>query len=458
MCKSDWNYKLAYPTVKMVMVADWRLGLLRYTCLLAILLYIVVYALWYERGYLDLQSPDGTVTATLQRPASANVKAEDFAYCNASAQSQSYSDPLLCEVWPEDMVLFPTATQEHMMITTRVSEQFMTFNPQCTYQTFGAGGTTCNGSVSYVVSSTPHRYLAGVENYTVMITHAMLDLKHYELTGHEKYCLTGEQMDGKLVDFDGNELMHFPPNQSLILTVQDLLDAAETDLSDLSDAESHGGSIKTDETMRHAGIMLMVIINYDNTYSTHNRNPKYTMQVVRIKQAEYKVTESIQWNQTYRMIRDRHGIYVTFVQGGRIGKFNFQTALIALVASLGLLGVSTLLVDSLMLYCCKHKADYYSDKYDYTQAYANDPRFKVSLNLHKKKHGKEKEKEMTESLVVPGMEEEYDGGAGSNTPNYSVNDDPNMPPSRSGGYNGGNMYNVYSNEQVYNRNTNRFNM
>ena len=67
MCKRNLNYVLAYPTVKMVMVADWRLGAMRYCFMLSTLLYIIIYALWYQHGYLDIQSPDGTVTASLQR-------------------------------------------------------------------------------------------------------------------------------------------------------------------------------------------------------------------------------------------------------------------------------------------------------------------------------------------------------------------------------------------------------
>ena len=140
-------------------------------------------------------------------------------------------------------------------------------------------------------------------------------------TGHEKYCLTGEQMDGKLLDSNGDEMIHFPANQSLIVSLRDILTAADTDLDDLSDAIDD-----SEESMRHSGIMLMVLIDYDNTYGTKNRNPKYTMKVIRIQRAEYKAIESIYFNATYRMTRDRHGVYISFVQTGTIGKFCSFTA------------------------------------------------------------------------------------------------------------------------------------
>lgn len=167
----------------MVMVADWRLGAMRYCFMLSTLLYIIIYALWYQHGYLDIQSPDGTVVASLQRPPNADVNANQFPYCNVSNHSTPKYYPMLCEVWPEDMVLYPTYTHEHMLITTRVSEEWITMNPDCIYQTFGTGDVDCNGNISYVSKSTPKRYLAGVEQYTIEITHAMLDLKHYEMTG-----------------------------------------------------------------------------------------------------------------------------------------------------------------------------------------------------------------------------------------------------------------------------------
>eukprot|EP01084_Bolivina_argentea_P100843 180921_1 len=381
MCKGDLNYVLAYPTVKMVMVADWRLGALRYTFLIGTALYIFVYALYLQRGYLDIQSPSGTVTATLERPPNANVNARDFAYCTASNASTHHPDPLLCEVWPEDMVLFPTSVHDHMVITTRVSEQWFTINPDCTYQNFGENQfTNCNSNLSYISSSTPKRYLAGVDSYSLQVTHAMLDVKHYDLTGHEKYCLTGEQMEGQLLDFNDNVLKTFPANRPMRVTLSDLLQATGTNLDETSDSVSINGSIYQGESMRHAGIVLMVIINYDNTYGTKNRNPKYTVKAIRIKRAEYKVIETIHYNETYRMNRNRHGVYISFVQGGTIGKLNVQTALISLTASLGLLGVSTLIVDSLMLYYCKKKENYYKDKYNVTEKYAHDLRLQSPLN------------------------------------------------------------------------------
>ena len=222
---------------------------------------------------MDIQEPHGTVTATLQMPRHKNWSIQQLEYCNASSLSANYSDPLQCELWSDDMVLFPTVISDTMSITTRVSEQFVQTNKYCTFEYFDEN--LCNGTTEYVTSSTPKRYLAGVENYTLEITHSMLDMKHYDLTGHEKYCLTGEQMEGKMVDFNGNEIKSFAPNQPLIVSLQELLYAAGTSLSDPIDAVSNNGSINSGESMRHSGIVLIAMITYDNTYGTRNRFGSY---------------------------------------------------------------------------------------------------------------------------------------------------------------------------------------
>ena len=50
------------------------------------------------------------------------------------------------------------------------------------------------------------------------------------------------------------------------------------------------------------------------------------------------MVETIYYNQIYKMQRDRFGVYISLIQGGTIGKFNFQVDIISLETSLGLLG------------------------------------------------------------------------------------------------------------------------
>lgn len=114
------------------------------------------------------------------------------------------------------------------------------------------------------------------------------------------------------------------------------------------------------------------VIKYDNTNSP-TEFPEFKMYVNRIHKSEAKSTEFIYLNETHWLERDRHGIKLVFIQSGTIGRFNFQTLLIALVSSLALLSVATFVVDMLMLYCCKDRANYARNKYHETENFAGNP-------------------------------------------------------------------------------------
>jgi len=48
---------LAYDTVKIVRIKDWRIGLLHYTFVLIIFSYAVLYELIYQEGYKKTVTP-----------------------------------------------------------------------------------------------------------------------------------------------------------------------------------------------------------------------------------------------------------------------------------------------------------------------------------------------------------------------------------------------------------------
>lgn len=52
-----------------------------------------------------------------------------------------------------------------------------------------------------------------------------------------------------------------------------------------------------------------------------------------------------------RTVLNRHGIRIVVTQTGRIGKFEFQAMLLALIPSLGLLTLAKLLVDTVAQNC-----------------------------------------------------------------------------------------------------------
>eukprot|EP00479_Gromia_sphaerica_P008818 TRINITY_DN3519_c0_g1_i1.p1 TRINITY_DN3519_c0_g1~~TRINITY_DN3519_c0_g1_i1.p1 ORF type:complete len:79 (-),score=3.13 TRINITY_DN3519_c0_g1_i1:242-478(-) len=53
---------------------------------------------------------------------------------------------------------------------------------------------------------------------------------------------------------------------------------------------------------------------------------------------------------TTRLIQNRHGVKIRFIQTRQIGRGDFQTSLVQLVSALGLISVATLVVEYMMLY------------------------------------------------------------------------------------------------------------
>ena len=57
----DWDRIFKYKTFKMVKMVDARLGLLNYSIMLMIILYIGLFVIWYKRGYLEMEVSVGQV-------------------------------------------------------------------------------------------------------------------------------------------------------------------------------------------------------------------------------------------------------------------------------------------------------------------------------------------------------------------------------------------------------------
>lgn len=75
---------------------------------------------------------------------------------------------------------------------------------------------------------------------------------------------------------------------------------------------------------------------------------RFTFQVHSIQNTEFKVEEPVHalaLTNVRRTVYDRHGIQIVVQQSGNIGRFNFAQMLTVLVTSLGLLAVSSTMVN-----------------------------------------------------------------------------------------------------------------
>jgi len=265
------------------------------------------------------------------------------------------------------------------------------------------------------VDQTPALYPVAVERCTIAFFHHTA-LPQSGLVGGGK----GAEMAGKLLDQDGNavnpcddyEEGQCPTNEANgfdvsfgvegvhdIVPVATILRAAGISLDDKDEEEEPQtfGVIKTiggryrvwsstfvDDPMftkRHAGVVIICEINYSNTVSWDTEKIQYTMTCKHVRNAEFKVLQKVAQTATTEEIYNRHGIRILIKQTGRLGMFSFEQALLALAASIGLIKLSTLIVDNLMMRVLHHKEeftdlkiaesrDFYSD-----DDAATDPRF-----------------------------------------------------------------------------------
>eukprot|EP01097_Dermamoeba_algensis_P008288 TRINITY_DN5466_c0_g1_i1.p1 TRINITY_DN5466_c0_g1~~TRINITY_DN5466_c0_g1_i1.p1 ORF type:complete len:381 (-),score=65.76 TRINITY_DN5466_c0_g1_i1:114-1256(-) len=331
----NWDELLAYDTVKTVTVKDWRLGLIRVLFVLGILGYVLGYQLLMEKQYLKVEPPVGTIRTSILQPQNGSRRF-NLSYCGTSPPDKLFFAP--CLDWDETDALFPIAEQSAMHVTTRV--------------TLSLQEKTCTSSYTNCTAwkETPEKdyFIVDIERFTILMDHTMS-------TPTNGIAATGKSLPGTLLDSDDNQIdvkQRYPGRKNTfgvlgkhdILELQVFLDAAKVKLDDESTSSAN-------ESWRYSGCVLLVFISYDNTFSFNTNNLRYKIKVVQVKNTEFKAVEPVHFpgNETYqqRMIKNRHGVRLLFLQIGTLGKFDFQNFLLTIVSGLGLLAFATIIVDIL---------------------------------------------------------------------------------------------------------------
>lgn len=75
---------------------------------------------------------------------------------------------------------------------------------------------------------------------------------------------------------------------------------------------------------REAGVVVLMSISYTNLESFDQESYSYTIQLSHIEDSEFQATEVIYNNYpNTRILIERAGIRILFLQGGSIGQFDF---------------------------------------------------------------------------------------------------------------------------------------
>jgi len=338
-CANEW---LSYTTVRVVRIKDWRLGAVHLLLQLAIvaylLLYTIVFAQRYRRQALDVV---GSARLQLRPPAPPYTREPGaLGYCGGALECRYLDQYDVAAPWLE-----PAAT----FAATRITETSYTLNASAAC----ANQTLPGCAYAAVPGSAFAYYIANLEMFTLLLDHTLS-------AASVGVSRAAAQMPGKLVDTSGAALsvcddyaaQGWPcdPNVKVgrvgvgadILPLRSLLRAAG-----VASLDTVVPSLN--ETRRYAGAVLVVTIEYSNlwfdTNSWSERDLSYVYSVRAVDDAEFKAEESVATGPGARLVRDRHGLRVLVKQSGTVGTFDFATLLISLTSGLGLLAVTTLVVD-----------------------------------------------------------------------------------------------------------------
>jgi len=369
----DLDSLLSYNTVKVAKIRDFRLGILFYGFLIIIIFYIVGYDIIYTKRYLKTEVPTGSARLQLRQPYVGNnpvrTPAELLPYCTANSSYRNYTGaegnfcphvPWVsfpnynCYYWDEQDVVFPVTERSAMLAATRVTQSVATLN--CNMSMY-------NCSYETIENTTETFFIADIEQFTLLMDHQMIA----STLGIQA---NAKELSGSIVGLDGKPLNYSTQYNTIgVLNATDILQLqvilAAAGLNSLDTPATSNCS----ESNRYAGLVVLVIINYQNTapsFTDFDLNTiTYQISAQLFQQTEFKSVEPLYLESfNTRVSRNRHGIRIIVLQVGTIGGFDFQTLLLTLVSGMGLLAVATVVVDVLAVYILPQRNIY--DKYKYT--------------------------------------------------------------------------------------------
>uniref|UniRef100_A0A6B2L636 Purinergic receptor n=1 Tax=Arcella intermedia TaxID=1963864 RepID=A0A6B2L636_9EUKA len=335
---------MSYDTIKIVRIKDVKLGILHYFLMAAIVGYILGYTVIYEKRYVVIGNPVGTVRLSLLAPAK-RTASSDLPYCWPSKDPHIPANMTFNCTYFDEMVALPSvASDASIFVSTRITSNLEKLH-NC---------TVFDKDCTYILIENSTIYITDIENFTIMVDHSM-----YVYTTQFNMQTSATSLTGELYDSNNQKVTHFLPGEQFGVSGKfDILQLGTVlSLSGINSLDSPGAS-RAFLTKRYEGLLIFFFIQYTNMLTYNLNDIRYIARATFVRNSYSKIEESVypfptntskidysEYNS--RIVRDRHGVRVVFVQTGTIGKLDIPTALISFASGLGLIAISTFIVDTI---------------------------------------------------------------------------------------------------------------
>eukprot|EP01061_Rhynchopus_euleeides_P022155 TRINITY_DN3607_c0_g1_i1.p1 TRINITY_DN3607_c0_g1~~TRINITY_DN3607_c0_g1_i1.p1 ORF type:complete len:442 (+),score=180.26 TRINITY_DN3607_c0_g1_i1:79-1326(+) len=379
----DLDEVFGFQTAKVVVIKDRFLGLLAIGLKIAILMYII-FTVIVDKGYFLVEVPRGTSRMTLRIPEVAENAS--LPYCTNSPGPVTGADtvPLRLEcAYVDSHQLNVPSLGSQFFITTRLNRTLNNY-------TCDLADYACQKPESYPASTDLFTgFIGGIEEATLLLIHTIEGRGQISLEKH----LT--EMHGVVKNCRGDVVKELPKRDSAdsnnqdilkrIIKVRELVSWARPGMHSSCDKElSLDDLTKPDgiSTLRYDGMILHILIEYDNTEGSDTDEVEYTVSVTALTQADPKYESLSQIDDKQFTLDNRHGLHIIVVQTGKLGQFSFAALVISMTAGLGLLAVANTITDLLAKYAMPLREEYKKLIFEYSQDFSD---FKKARALQKKK-------------------------------------------------------------------------
>jgi hypothetical protein len=336
----------------MVCIRDRYLGLFHHLLQFGILIYIIVYVIFVSRAFLEKQPAIGLVRIGVIDKGTGNRDPATIDLCSTS----NCIYPLVDQI--------ADGSGPNMFITTRVNETAYFSNCSRT-------DPTC---IPTIVNGPTQFYTGNLDDIMISIDHsAQVDFKGIAPEG---FLQTMKNPDASIPSWKRCSDCSVSRFESLAadqISLQNLLQAAQLNLSEEATEYLQGTPDYYYATYRSFGAVILLSVTYDNIDNYFSKDPpiKYYYRPQLITSVDDYEIESIYTHYPdSRTLLFKKGIRIMGVIAGQIGTFRFQTLLIQLTTSLALMKLATTAVDLIAINLLPERVRYKKAKYETTEDFS----------------------------------------------------------------------------------------